>query len=841
MALIDENNAVELNVTRKNRVSTEVSTEPRRARVATEEATEPRRARVATEEATEPRRAHVATEEATEPRRAHIATEEATEPRRAHVATEEATEPRRAHVATEEATEPRRARVATEEATEPRCARVSTEEETEPRRTRVATEENTTPRREETNSENTAFSRVFSRVHSSLDIGGFFENAAKLKTLTGESGSTYTVKKVLSDEGGEAIILLCSDESGNDVVAKVFMRAEGKGKHSLAAREKIFDYMQTEVGKRTVLAVSDFGTAQVETGFQNYFEIMPYCAGGDMLGIKLSFDELVPVIKELNESLHAIHNEGIIHLDLKPDNLYKQDGRIVIGDFGIARTTDKVHTYTAVGTDGYRAPETVLAPTAGKAAYVLGPFCDYYSLGVTLACLYEGHYIFEDVDPAEVTYAIMNSHMPLTYHDDPHQEQLEKLIDGLVQYDHHRRFKYEDVVNWLQDHNYTGAQADDIWPRAFTFEQKKHKDEQQLFSALTANENSWNEGKYFLYSKTFEDFFRSFRPDLARTAQILEEQYRTDDQDVGLARFLKALYLPGGIVWRGYRWGSLAELAEKMMQTNQPKSYGEILQKRMISHWLENTTGIIRAQDSVDLVHKIEDVSQTYPEIACYWFGFAFAELKKLDVCGDTINDIAMLFDKAFSSAKKFYCEDGVYSQLMDSTTGAKLYGFLCSYGHCDKIEKTLKESASNSEHDKYQLILAMLEVIGQEERIDMDLFEQFYLNYGPLATASYIYKIQKAEQIYKGLNSVGEDIVRSLESVTLPEACPIEECRAKMQQLLELTTKLEQQLQNNPFLTEAGVYGNSAVACTDLRGYFAYSLMGRNIPMGLASSIDEN
>ncbi len=651
------------------------------------------------------------------------------------------------------------------------------------------------------------------------------------------------MEKPLNEEGGESTILLCSDQAGQKVVAKIFIQAEGKGQHSLEAREKVFDFMQTDVGRKLVLPVLDFGTAEVHNGYYNYFEIMPFCEGGDMANRDpIPFDALVDIIRNLNESLHEIHSAGIIHLDLKPENLYRLGSRVVIGDFGIARTTQKTYTYTMMGTDGYRAPEMVLAPTAKKAAYMLGPFSDYYSLGVTLACLYEGHYIYDDMGYAEITSAILNSHLPLSYHNDPHQEQLEKLLDGLVQYDAHRRFKYEDVVKWLNDHDYTGSQASEAWPKTFTFGKKKLKDEQQLFSALTADQESWEEAKVFFTQQVFEAFFRSFRPDLFRTAQLEAMKYGTSEPDVGLAHFLKALYPPGAIVWRGYTWNKLSDLAAKMMNTRVAANYGEILRKCVISHWLEHTTGILRSDENLKLIRQIEEVSRQYPEIACYWFGFAFSKEKEFLVNEKAVGNLDDWYKEAFQSSKLFYAAGGIYQQLMDPVYGAKLYGFLASFGYWERMAQALKEAEICTEYDKYQLLLSLLETIANNEAVSsMERFRVFYLYYGPVSIAYQVCRLQQQAHIYQALTPEGQEIIGKLESFQLPNPRKISLCLREMMPLMKLTDRLVKHMQNNPFLPDAGIYENADIACGNVQGYFCFDFIGRKAPLVLEYIIDSN
>ena len=214
----------------------------------------------------------------------------------------------------------------------------------------------------------------------------------KLSELKSSLGNIYPVKKTISRAGGESIILLCSDPDGNDVVAKVYYEPVNGAGSSISSRSHVLEYMGTEEGKKYTLAVTEIGV--VEFGESKYyFEIMPYCASTDLSDDgAYSFEQLIEITRQLNEALHSMHLAGIIHRDIKPENLYEFDGQYKLGDFGIAKNGAQGRsrvTEHILGTEGYRAPEAT--------RYVYSPASDYYSLGVTLASLFEGHFIFDNM------------------------------------------------------------------------------------------------------------------------------------------------------------------------------------------------------------------------------------------------------------------------------------------------------------------------------------------------------------------------------------------------------------------------------------------------------------
>ena len=655
----------------------------------------------------------------------------------------------------------------------------------------------------------------------------------KLPELVSTQGTKYQVKKALSKEGGESAILLCAAPDGQDVVAKVYYEPVNSAGSSIPARTRVLEYMGTEDGQKYTLAVQEIGLVELG-GSRYYFEILPYCKDGDLShSPPFSFDQIVDLTAYLNEALHSMHSASILHRDIKPENLYWLDGQVVIGDFGVAKLAKAGVTRTTAGTDGYRAPESVLAVSAGDSAFFFDEKCDYYSLGVTLGSLFEGRFIYKDMNAAMMTVAVRQGRLPLT-RNDPHREQLENLLNGLCRYDSRYRFGYEDVKRWLVDHNYTGGVLEDEWPKSFRMFNEEYRDEKSLFEGITRDEAHWNEGKELLYKKYFENFFISFRTDLARSAQVADETWRTKQPDKGLAVFLKNLFAPGPIVWRGYTFKSLGELAEKMKASRTPAAYGEILKNRCISHWLSNTEGIQTDQQTLTLVEVIENKAQTEPELACYWFGNSFSKKKELRVCNQTVSNIGELMTALFRAPREFYLSGG-YDLLMDRKTGAALYGFLYSLGYQGVIEAQWKEAQKCDEFNKAVLLLGMLDVIASKAKADTALLRDFFLRYGPLGIAVYTKQLvdRTGTPVYQGLNADGKQILSQIAAFRPAASGSVNEIFRNYAPLLELLKKLQSNLIDNPYCITAGVYESRGVLCTDLSGCFAFLIFGRSAPLG--------
>ncbi|MDU0347058.1 Stk1 family PASTA domain-containing Ser/Thr kinase [Microbacterium sp. KSW2-29] len=140
---------------------------------------------------------------------------------------------------------------------------------------------------------------------------------------------------------------------------------------------------------------------------------------------RLTVDQTLTIMDAILSGLAAAHRAGIVHRDVKPENvLLAEDGRIKIGDFGLARATTANTASGAqlMGTIAYLAPELVTRGTADARS-------DIYSLGIMLYEMLAGEQPYKGEQPMQIAYQHATDSVPRPSVKNPAvPEQLDELV-----------------------------------------------------------------------------------------------------------------------------------------------------------------------------------------------------------------------------------------------------------------------------------------------------------------------------------------------------------------------------------------------------------------------------
>ncbi len=193
-------------------------------------------------------------------------------------------------------------------------------------------------------------------------------------------GERYEILQLLG-EGGMGAVYKATDRELDRFVALKVIRPELASNPQILARFKQELLLAHQVTHRNVIRIYDLSEA---AGVK--FITMEFIEGKDLRTLirekkKFAPEEAVDIIQQVCQALDAAHSVGVIHRDLKPQNIMQDgSGRILVMDFGLARTLGgdgMTQTGAIVGTMEYMSPEQALAKELDQRS-------DLFALGLIL-------------------------------------------------------------------------------------------------------------------------------------------------------------------------------------------------------------------------------------------------------------------------------------------------------------------------------------------------------------------------------------------------------------------------------------------------------------------------
>jgi eukaryotic-like serine/threonine-protein kinase len=190
-----------------------------------------------------------------------------------------------------------------------------------------------------------------------------------LEQLQNALTGNYTIGRELG-HGSMATIYLAHDRAGNPVAIKLLSPELGSTVGADRFRREI--RVAARLHHPNILGVLDSGVAVVPlavpgASLELLWFAMPFVPGQnvwerfDREG-PFPADEVIRIGRAVASALAYAHAQGVVHRDIKPDNILLDEQRVLVADFGLARAVDEVSdrltvTGTVVGSPIYMSPE----------------------------------------------------------------------------------------------------------------------------------------------------------------------------------------------------------------------------------------------------------------------------------------------------------------------------------------------------------------------------------------------------------------------------------------------------------------------------------------------------
>jgi DNA-binding response OmpR family regulator len=241
------------------------------------------------------------------------------------------------------------------------------------------------------------------RMTQSLEVNRIGQPAGEV----GVVAAGYRVLRRIGEGGMSRVYLAEREADGLQLVLKMLDPRLARDPASRARFVREYKIIQRIQNEHVVMIFDQGFTSDTP------WLAMEYFPGGDLQArIRKGISSMgaLKILVQMAEALDAVHSAGVVHRDLKPQNImFRENHRLAILDFGLARELDATSTLTQKGmvmaTPLYMSPEQCLGHPHDERG-------DLYSTGVILYEMLTGSHMFEGDNAPQLAYQHVHGPIP---------------------------------------------------------------------------------------------------------------------------------------------------------------------------------------------------------------------------------------------------------------------------------------------------------------------------------------------------------------------------------------------------------------------------------------------
>ncbi len=383
-------------------------------------------------------------------------------------------------------------------------------------------------------------------------------------------------------------VFYCMRKNGEECIVKLVPKNKATEKALLSRVATVAARSQNLMPVYGVGAIGDY-----------QYQVYPFYKDGSLKNAVIDEKDLrEKVLPSICSAVVALHNSGVVHNDIKPENLFWSHGKktVILGDYGCI---SRENTKEDVGcTLEFCAPEVLLSKGRNRSRK-----SDYCSIGLTVYALMTGTSLLGGKSLNELIRFWNMENVPLKGLTSP---KLEFLVRGLIRKNAHQRMGINEMNSWLGKPAVEEIQNNSFRIEPFKMTKRNGAvvyiaDIEQLTQEL---KEEWNFGVFLLdqKSRALARFLLQFDKKYVR---LLEECCNIMDKDVALYKLLMQLKPCAEICWKGEVFSTLDDYKNALDPDKENNAYS-FFASGLLRYYLESN-GAKAVQ--LDFVRKLEKIA----------------------------------------------------------------------------------------------------------------------------------------------------------------------------------------------------------------------------------------